>query len=143
MLVKADDQLIAGGLWESAVAALFSLRLLLGGIKNFSSEATLDTVPAVARGDLTHLHQLINVPCEQLESTLHIAVALGRSLHVADTKFGRQLLRLVPRHLAVVAQVALVADKDVDHVMRQDVLANLSVPFPHMIEGLPVRQVEN
>ena len=132
----------------SAVAALLGrgpghFLLVLGRVEHLGGEAALHPVPAVARHDLPHLHQLVDVPGQQLEGAVHVAVALGRRLHVADAQLGRQLLRLVAAHLAVLVEVALVADEDVDHVVGQDVLTHLLVPLPHMLEGLPIGQIED
>ena len=74
---------------------------------------------------------------------VHVAVALGRRLHVADAQLGRELLRLVPAHLTILVEVALVADEDVDHVVRQDVLTHLLVPLPHMVKGLAIGEIEH
>lgn len=35
------------------------------------------------------------------------------------------------------------ADEDVDHVVRQDVLTHLLVPFPHMVEGFTIGEIKD
>lgn len=134
--------------YQSAVAALLRRRsgeflLLLTGVQHLGGEAALHAVPSVTGHDLAHLHQLVDVSGQQLEGPVHVAVALGRRLDVADAQLSGELLRFVPTHLAVLVQVAFVADQDVDHVVRQDVLAHLLVPFSHMLKGFAVGQVED
>lgn len=133
---------------KSAVAAPLGgrgneLLFVVGRVEDLAGEAALDPVPAVAGDDLPHLHQLVDVFRQQLEGPVHVAVALGRRLHVADAQLGRQMLRLVPAHHAVLVEVALVADEDVDHVVGQDVLTDLLVPLPHVVKGLAVGEVKD
>lgn len=134
--------------YQSAVAALLRRRsseflLLLTRVKDLGGEAALNPVPSVAGDYLTHLHQLVDVSGQQLERPVHVAVALGRRLDVADAQLSGELLCFVPTHLPVLVQVALMADQDVDHVVRQDVLAHLLVPFSHVLKGFAVGQVKD
>lgn len=133
---------------QSAVAALFSgcrsqLLFVLARVQDFGSEAALHAIPSVAGDDLPHLHQLVDVFGQQLKGAVHVAVAFGRRLHVANSQRRRQLLRLISGHPAVLVEVALVADEDVDHVVGQDVLTHLLVPLPHVVKGLAIGEVEN
>lgn len=142
------EQCFKTNIYQSAVAAFLRRRsskflLLLTRIKDLGSEAALYTVPSIAGNDLTHLHQLVDVSGQQLKRPVHVAVALGRRLDVADAQLSSKLLRLVPAHLAFLVQVALMADQDVDHVVRQDVLTHLLVPLSHVVKGFAVGQVED
>lgn len=145
-----NDLDVAGNLEDpqSAVAALLrsdggQFLLLVRRVEDLGVEAALDAVPPVAGDDLAHLHQLVDVPGQELKGPVHVAVALGRRLHVADAELGRQLLGLVSAHLAVFVEVALVADEDVDHVVGQDVLTHLLVPLLHVLKGLTIGEVED
>lgn len=132
---------------QSAVTALLGRRssylLFVLRVEDLSGETALHSIPSIPSDDLPHLHQLVDVSGQQLEGPVHVAVALGRRLHIADAELGRQLLGLVPAYLAVLVEVALVADEDVDHVVRQDVLTHLLVPLPHMVKGLAVGEIKN
>lgn len=112
-------------------------------VEDLCSEATFDAIPAIAGDNLPHLHQLEDISSQQLECPVHVAVAFSRRLDIADSQLGGELLCLVPAHLAVLVEVALVADEYVDHVVRQDVLTHLLVPFSHMVKGLAVGEVKD
>lgn len=133
---------------QSAVAALLSsgggqFLLFDRWVEDLGGEATLHAVPPVAGDDLTHLHELVDVPGQELKGPVHVAVALGWRLHIADAELGRQLLGLVPAHLAVFVEVTLVADEDVNHVVGQDVLTHLLVPLSYVLKGLTIGEVED
>ncbi len=87
--------------------------------------------------DLLHLFFISDV--HLLQGVLQLPVSLQQSL----PQLCRQLLRLVPTHLAVLVEVALVANEDVNHVVRQDVLTHLLVPLPHMVKGLAVGEIKD
>lgn len=133
---------------QLAVAALLGgssrkFLFVITRVEDLCSEATFNAIPAITCNDLPHLHQLEDISGQQLECPVHIAVALSRRLDVADSQIGGKLLGLIPAHLAVLVEVALVADENVDHVVGQDVLAHLLVPFSHMVKGLAVGEVKD
>lgn len=88
-------------------------------------EATLDPFPAFLDSDLPPFDQLIYVPSQVGEGFLHVNGISGGGFNVLHAVRQGQLLRLVPGHLALGVEVALVAHQDEDDLVGLDMCFGL------------------
>lgn len=130
------------GAARSAEAPAVALGHLLGGVHHVGHEAALHPLPALLDGDVPTLDQLEDVAGQVREGLLHVDGVAGRGLHVAHAVGARQLLRLLPAHLPLRLQVALVAHEQEDDAVRLHVAPGLLQPLVHVLEGAPVGDVE-
>ena len=94
------------------------------------------------RGGLVPLALVVDGLCEGQEGLLDALVVLGARLEVRDAVLGRELLRHVARHHALVIHVHLVAHQHALHVVRR-VLLDVPQPLAHVLERLAVGHVEH